>query len=149
VEEDVRWEESMSERGVVKGLPGAEIRIRVGIQYQPMNFARAAASFTHREHEAVEVHLVGVPLQLEDQSAYPLLKALRGEAEITALVPRDAVPGVYDFNSLTLETAGGQTFHYTSDELGDRAALSFEVVAEPTEKPAIEWIRYMRRSLRP
>jgi hypothetical protein len=47
----------------------------------------------------MELHLSGVPYQLEDQSDYANLKTLRSEAGTGLVVPSHAVPGIYDLDA--------------------------------------------------
>jgi alpha-glucosidase (family GH31 glycosyl hydrolase) len=53
----------------------------------------------HRDRNEMELHLSGVPYQLEDQSDYANLKTLRSEAGTGLVVPSHAVPGIYDLDA--------------------------------------------------
>ncbi len=123
--------------------PGDTVRMAVGVQHA-MHLDEVVAVFVHEQQDGAELHLVGRPVLYEEQDR-EALEAWRSEAEMMVIVPPGAVPGVYTLIRLALHTYGGRLFRYDREELGENAAVSFEVVEEPTDRPVIEGIGYIER----
>jgi hypothetical protein len=106
-----------------------------------MHLDEAVAVFVHEEQDGAELHLVGIPRLYEEQNLEKL-EVLRSEAEMTVVIPPGTTAGVYTLVRLALHTYGGKLFRYDGRELGENAAVSFEVIEEPTERPLIEDLGY-------
>ncbi len=120
--------------------PGDIVRMGIGIQHR-MHLDEAVAVFVHEEQDGAELHLVGTPRLYEEQNPKEL-EVWRSEAEMTVVIPPGTTVGVYTLVRLALHTYGGKLFRYDREELGENAAVSFEVVDEPTQRPIIEGIGY-------
>jgi hypothetical protein len=120
-------------------LPGDEVRLKVQLRHHRVHLRTVDAVFRMAQgSEEAElraedegVRTISTQVTLEGRGI-----GFQSEAELSMRIQRWTPPGVYKLAEIVVETYGGQSFSYEADE-EDLGELSFEVVEEPDEKPAL------------
>ncbi len=125
-----RTEETPLGQGFV---PGDVARIEVGLFSHEMNLEEVVAFFEHEGDESHVIELRGQPKETEPPSG----GVKHSGVSLRAIVPADALPGVYRFRRLEAETYGGRRVPFDENTQDRWGRWRFLVREEPDTPPTI------------